>query len=228
MGDNDSVRDIDYGKQLAEARKEVEGLERNGYANTINAYWEVCCGDVLVAEYNLRNQCRRWEISALAEELLDIAAYLEGYDHMLDNLHAALSRMSDAVYGHPRLKLRLLGMDLKVLRRIEARSGHDLSAADDIVAEMAFFSRNIGYADNGEYGRIEQRGHLKADPVEWSAGYESIIDEAEKKIDAMLEGQPRGMGFCFAYWHEKARILSEDYGIRWKSPSVMNPGVMFD
>lgn len=219
---------MDYRIELEKARKAAEGLERNGTPESIDAYWEICCGDVLLAEDNLRNQCCNWEVSLLAGELLDIAGYLEGYDHMLDSLRNAVSRMADAVFGHPRLKLRLLSMELKLLRRIESLSGHELSLSEDVMEEISFFRRNIGYADNGEYDRIEQRGHLKYDPVEWSAGYESIIDEAEKKIDARLEDFPRGMGFCFAYWHEKQSVLYEDYGIEWRTPSQMNPGVIFD
>ena len=36
------------------------------------------------------------------------------------------------------------------------------------------------------------------------------------------------MGFCFAYWHTKREVLSDDYGIEWRSPNIMNPGVIFD
>ena len=48
----------DIRKELKEARKAIEDLPRDGKANTLDAYWEVCCGDVLVAEENLRNQDR--------------------------------------------------------------------------------------------------------------------------------------------------------------------------
>ncbi|WP_294456636.1 hypothetical protein [uncultured Bacteroides sp.] len=43
-----------------------------------------------------------------------------------------------------------------------------------------------------------------------------------------MEGHPRGMGFCFAYWNTKAQVLKADYGIEWRSPAIMNPHVMFD
>lgn len=219
---------INYREELARARKAVEGLARDGKSTTIDAYWEVCCGDVLLAEDNLSNGTRQWENASLAKELLDIAAYLEGYDHMLENLHTAVSRMADATYEHPGLKVRLLRFDLAVLRRIEARIGHDLSLCDNLLDEIAFYERNIERADKGDFGNIEQRGHLKHDPIEWSAEYESIIDEAEKKIESKLEGHPRGMGFCFEYWSTKSYVLHNDYGIAWRSPAIMNPGVIFD
>ena len=134
---------INYREELAKARKAVEGLARDGKSTTIDAYWEVCCGDVLLAEDNLSNGTRQWENASLAKELLDIAAYLEGYDHMLENLHTAVSRMADATYEHPGLKVRLLRFDLAVERRREARNGHDLSLCDTLLDVIAVYERNI-------------------------------------------------------------------------------------
>lgn len=221
-------KNIDYRAELDAARKAVAGLERDGRADTVDAYWEVCCGDVLLAEENLRNQDREWENSSLAGELLDIARYLEGYDHMLDNLYWAVSRMADAIHDHPRLKLRLLDMELMLIHRLEAGLEHESNLAEPVMKEMALYQRNIEYADKGDFGRIEQSGLLNNDPVEWSAEYERVIDEADAKIYGMLEEHPRGMGFCHAYWSAKACVLREDYGIEWRSPSAMNPGVLFD
>ena len=57
---------------------------------------------------------------------------------------------------------------------------------------------------------------------------EEAIAEADEKAHALLADEPRGMGFCFLYWNTKANVLSEYYGIEWRSPAIMNPGVMFD
>ena len=73
-----------------------------------------------------------------------------------------------------------------------------------------------------------KEGHLKRDPVEWSSAYEKVIDEVERLVDEELEDHPRGMGFCFAYWSAKEALLRTKFGIDWRSPSEMNPGVMFD
>ena len=100
--------DINYRQELQKARQAIEGLERTGQPSTISAYWEVCCGDVLVAEENAQEMNRVWENSSLAKELLDIATYLEGYDHMLNKLNTAVSRMIDVLYDHPSLTLQLL------------------------------------------------------------------------------------------------------------------------
>ena len=219
---------INYREELEKAREAVKGLKRDGYGSTIDAYWEVCCGDVLVAEENLRKQSREWENSSLAKEFLDIATYLEGYDHMLKRLYSAVSRMVDTIFERPRLKLKLLDFELTVLRRIEAQTGHDMSICEHVSNELSFYYRNIKYADSGDFVSIEQRGNLKHDPIEWSAEYERVIDEVEKKVGELLSDEPRGMGFCFSYWNTKANVLSEYYGIEWRSPAIMNPGVIFD
>ena len=64
--------------------------------------------------------------------------------------------------------------------------------------------------------------------MEWSSAYERVIDEVERLVDGELEDHPRGMGFCFAYWSAKKHILLDRFGIEWRSPSAMNPGVIFD
>ena len=110
----------DYRRELAAARRAVEELPRDGSPATLDACWEVCCGDVLIAEENLAAQDRVWENAALARELLSMATYLEGYDSMLDGLRSALARMADALYDHPRLKLSLLEFELQVIYRLEA------------------------------------------------------------------------------------------------------------
>ena len=70
-------------------------------------------------------------------------------------------------------------------------------------------------------------GHLKFDPVERSPQWEEIIYDVEKECARRLKGEPRCMGFCFGYWAVKRAVLAQ-YGIEWHSPSIMNPGVMFD
>lgn len=71
-------------------------------------------------------------------------------------------------------------------------------------------------------------GHLKKDPVEYTRRWEEIYYDVEKRLDERFANAPRHMGFCFRYWSAKRELLEEEYGIEWKSPSQMNPGVMFD
>jgi hypothetical protein len=68
---------------------------------------------------------------------------------------------------------------------------------------------------------------LKVDPVQATPEWEKVIYEVEKEVDEELKDEPRGMGFCFSYWSAKRAALARR-GIEWRSPSAMNPRVMFD
>ena len=69
--------------------------------------------------------------------------------------------------------------------------------------------------------------HLKVDSIQASEKWEDIIYDVEKEIDEELKDESRGMGFCYAYWSAKRAALARR-GIGWRSPSSMNPRVMFD
>ena len=70
-------------------------------------------------------------------------------------------------------------------------------------------------------------GMLKVDPVQATPEWEEVIYDVEKEVDEELEDEPRGMGFCHIYWSAKRAALARR-GIEWRSPSAMNPRVMFD
>jgi TPR repeat protein len=74
----------------------------------------------------------------------------------------------------------------------------------------------------------EEMGPRKYDPIEDTEQFKAIEKELESKIEAELKDKARGRGFCFIYWKAKAKILKQDYGIKWKSPTVLNPNIMFD
>ena len=218
---------INYREELAAIREALKGVsepyDNDALENMTNGMY--CC--VLIAEQNLQEQRNQYEIGPLAEELLGYGTILEGYDHLLNAVQRATDRMADALSGHPRLKVKLLRLCHLVLQRIEAMHGHDLSITEDVWEEISDLKRNIAAADSGNFDQIKGDGMLKHDPVEWTARYEEVIDEVEKIVADRLADHPRGMGFCHAYWHELAEVLS-DYGIEWRSPARMNPGVMFD
>ena len=58
--------------------------------------------------------------------------------------------------------------------------------------------------------------------VEKTEEYLAVIDKVEEKIE-----KTKQMNFCLEYWNLKAQFLFE-YGILWRSPTQLNPGVMFD
>lgn len=207
--------------------RSVEGMPFGSEACDLELYKDLCCGCVLVAENNLREQRRSWENSELTRVLLRYAAWLECFDHMLPFLSEALNRMTETLFEHPRLSLKLWQMYLTVLRRIEAQQQHDLTAAEDASRKIDRLQRNIALADKGLLDEIRTDGHLKSDPIEWTRQYEDVIDDVERELDLLLYDHPRGMGFCHALWYYKEQVL-QMYGISWRSPHVMNPRVMFD
>ena len=212
-----------------EIRKELEAARRAlaSGENILSAREDIICGDVLLAENNLRENRNLWEIAGLARELMEQASVLEGYDHLLDRTYDALSRMSECLHNHPRLKLKLLKLWLLVVDRISAMQNHELSVYDDILYEINYLRRNIANAEAGKFELIKDDRRLKYDPVEWTARWEEVIDEADRTAEEALADMPRGMGFCHAFWHERAEALA-DLGVEWRSPSMMNPVVLFD
>lgn len=205
---------------------ESKPLEKT--AEALDLYYDVCCGCVLVAEASLREQEGEWEIASLCRVLLKYAAWLEEFDHMLDSAYSVVSRFEDCLMEHPRLKLRLLELELTIVRRIEALHDHELSHAEDLEREISRHKRNIHFADNDQLNSIEQTGYsLKKDPVEWTERWEEVIDEADRMAEEKLKDYPRGMGFCHGYWHERQKALRK-FGVVWRTPSEMNPRTRFD
>ncbi len=219
---------IDIRAELERCLDSAEGMTLDGKGDTLDLCREICAGCVLLAEQDLQKDEKTWEISLLAEHCLKYAKHLEGFDRELDFVNAITERMSETVIDHPRLKLRLLQLRLLTLNRIESLADHDLGATEDVESEIGFLKRNIARADCGALQEIEQEGHLKSDPVRWTWRWEKVIDSVEEEVSRRLESVQRGMGFCFAYWAEKKNVLRERHGIDWKTPSEMNPKVLFD
>ncbi len=178
-----------------------------------------CC--VNIAEQSLQEQRYCWQNASLAREAMDYARQLMEHKDMLSVVESSLDDMVEAIYEHPRLKLELMLCRLEVLQRLN-------KPQMELEADIAFYRSNIEAADSGRLEDIKQTTMLKHDPVEWTARWEEIIDEVDKIVDSRLEDHPRGMGFCHACWHERAAVLSEQFGIEWRSPARMNPRVLFD
>ena len=67
----------------------------------------------------------------------------------------------------------------------------------------------------------------KVDMVEYSYQYSTIKDELEELIVKEI-GSGGYLGYCHLYWATKKRILKEKYSIDWKSPSELNPHILYD
>lgn len=68
------------------------------------------------------------------------------------------------------------------------------------------------------------------DPVEDDPKIRPIIRAATKQAMDELKDHPfyEQFGFCHFLWDKKKQILKEKYGIDWRSPSDMNPHIIYD
>ncbi|MBQ6276530.1 MAG: FHA domain-containing protein [Bacteroidales bacterium] len=75
-----------------------------------------------------------------------------------------------------------------------------------------------------------KEGDLYYDKVELTDEYKSVIDEVEIEVDGKLKNHPRykHMGYCHIFWGTKKKILKDKYGISWRTPSELNPNIIFD
>ena len=72
---------------------------------------------------------------------------------------------------------------------------------------------------------------IKKDRVERTFKYRRIRKELEEKIEKKMNDlgySNYGIGMCHIYWNIKKNILEEEYGINWRSPSELNPHIIFD
>ncbi len=105
---------------------------------------------------------------------------------------------------------------------VKARCYYEPAAYDDLLAlvEGTFSAKRI--MAEAEAGCNARKGLPQDDPIEASEEYLAIIDEVEELID-----HNKTMDFCMEYWNLKGQYLAER-GIHWRSPVILNPGVMFD
>lgn len=169
-------RIMDKRKRYTLLLDECDSKPLSSSADDLDRYCELCTLCVDLSVENLQNMDRSWENTQMARVVLRYATYLEKFDHLADYLYSMLNNMVDCVQDHPRLKLQMLRLLLKVLVSIETQNMHDLSITDDVRNEISFYRRNIEFADKGELDQIRQSGFLKSDPIEWTAEWEEVID----------------------------------------------------
>ncbi len=215
-------------KTIAKAKAAVAGLPVDGDEELLDNYMEIVYGTVLLSEeYSKELGDRSYLVAPQVRDFLKYGEPMEGYDHLLDRLFYSSSRIERCLSNHPRLMLQLQSFRLKLIRRLTASYEDETSEEEYIESEVWRISSNIEHADKGEYDKINDTRHLKNDPVEWTAEFEDVIDEAQEEAVKSLGDFPRGLGFCHAYWPALSAALAKR-GIHWRSPHEMNPRVMFD
>lgn len=71
---------------------------------------------------------------------------------------------------------------------------------------------------------------MKRDPIEETQEFKNALKKIQSELDEIdkeLDERGMHMGSCHIYWARKKSLLKE-VGIDWKSPSEMNPYIMFD
>jgi len=87
------------------------------------------------------------------------------------------------------------------------------------------WEHHVSYHPDGSvnYIRIE-----RADAIEYSPAYTGVIAEVERRLAERMKAEDvQGLGSCHVYWAFKRDLLKEK-GIRWRSPSEMNPDTSYD
>ena len=54
------------------------------------------------------------------------------------------------------------------------------------------------------------------------------IEHQKMNLDEVHYALGHHLGFCHIVWRMQKKVLKRDYSINWKSPSELNPDVMFD
>ncbi len=134
----------------------------------------------------------------------------------------------------------LLDQNVKVLENGELLDLSDnafsvitcaLHTADGVTPEMeATMQNDLGSETySAVYAEAKDASDSEplTDPVELTDEYLAIRFELEEKIDEALEHERGYYDYCREYWMAKRMILRSDYGIRWRSPIVLNPNDEF-
>ena len=131
-------------------------------------------------------------------------------------------------YDVPRFVLSILRYKLELVQQSDEQDPERYPTAEEVQDEIQRLEDYIAI-DSVSDATFRERyhRHLKADPIERTPPWEENYYEVEKECDRRLGDTPRGMGFCFGYWSTLREVLAER-GINWKSPALLNPGVMFD
>ena len=163
------------------------------------------------------------------EEIIPVLLYLaECYDKMC-RAGMSVKFYTPLLHAHTEL-MKLREYDSEEMEEFEncfylavkARNYYEPDDCHDLVAIVSGSLPDERIRELLLSAQENRRGFIKNDPVEKTEKYLAVIDKVEEKIE-----KTKQMDFCLEYWSLKARFLFE-YGILWRSPTQLNPGVMFD
>lgn len=170
-------------------------------------------------------EMRLWKNVAISRECMDILEeYATTSVEKAEVCEDILSFISE--YDVPRYALQIVRRQYKWLNSTYSKS--DIVSLESIKAHIKKLEDYIDYENisNEEFMQKHDK-MLNFDPIRRTQLWEDNICRWEEECDKRMGDAPRGLGFCFGYWCTFAALLAEE-GIEWKSPSQMNPGVIFD
>lgn len=219
------------------------GMLENEHANLSNAHDLLQLLAILAETYVEMEEYR--SVKDIAYKVRDIIRCEEApWDALEETVPRIIDAVNDTVYNHASYDLTVMFLrkafkDGRLDDRLKGRARRLLKLRillEDADGYESFFSKDLQEAIAGLFTSQElmkiiidpRIGHLRCDPVEYTFRWEDIYYKVERRLDERFANAPRHMGFCFRYWNAKRTLLKEEYGIDWKSPSQMNPRVMFD
>lgn len=184
-------------------------------------------------------------LKQLAVDVLDLVRYeVTAWEAMEQTMPRIIDAVGESVYNHNLYELllhyfRAVNREGKLTTEMKGHLRKLLKLRilleDDFWMDC-LFDKELQKAVAGLFSSDEllkiimhpEIGHLRKDPVEYSMGWEEIYYDVEDELERRFANVPRHMGFCFRYWSAEKELLMEKYNIEWRSPSQMNPRVMFD
>ncbi|MDE6379188.1 MAG: hypothetical protein K2L11_01850 [Muribaculaceae bacterium] len=215
----------------------------NEHANLSNALDLLHLYAILAETYVEMDNCR--PVKDIAYKVRDIIRCEEAPWNVLEEtVPRIIDAVNDTVYHHASYDLTVMYLrkafkEGRLDEELKGRARHVLKLRillEDPDGYESFFSKDLQDAIAALFTPEElmkiimypQIGTLKCDPVEYTWRWEDIYPEVDRRLTERFANAPRHMGFCFKYWEAKRELLKKEYGIDWKSPSQMNPRVMFD
>ena len=175
-------------------------------------------------------EMRMWKNIPLAKECVQMLKELDDPEETPMGKALACEAIIQQLpeYDVPRLVLSILHYKLQLVKESEEYDPERYPTEEEVVNEIQRLSDYIDTEHvSSEWFRKLYHRHLQSDPIERTPEWENNYYEVEKECDRRLGNTPRGMGFCFDYWSTLRQVLAER-GIKWHSPSELNPKVMFD
>ena len=173
---------------------------------------------------------RMWKNIPLAKECVQLLKDIDDPEETPMGKALACGAIIEQLpeYDVPRFVLSILRYKLELVQLSDEQDPERYPTPEEVQDEIQRLEDYIAIDSVSDAAfRERYHRHLKADPIERTPQWEENYYEVEKECDRRLGDTPRGMGFCFGYWGTLREVLAER-GINWKSPALLNPGVMFD